>query len=105
MSEDTRMTARGPIAAALVRDFIANALAHPAVADDVAQMIAEYLTCSDRDPDVLATPLRRMLHEILNRAATEEDWQAVCEQLVANACDELSVAREAAKPKRYRSKP
>jgi hypothetical protein len=90
MSQDIRITSRGPIAAAPVRDFIANALTHAALADKVAQIVREYLTCSDRDPDVLANPLKRMLHEILDRAATEQDWQAVCERVVVDACDALA---------------
>lgn len=51
MSEDVmRSTARGPIAAALVRGFITAALAHDAVADEVAELLYQYLTRDDRDP-------------------------------------------------------
>jgi hypothetical protein len=87
-----RPTHRGPIAAALVRDFIASALAHDAVADEVAELLYEYLTRDDRDPDLLARPLRDMIVEIIDHAATDEDWHAVCAQLVANACDALGLA-------------
>jgi len=93
MSDDAmRPTDRGPIAAALVRDFIAKVLAHDAVADEVAELLYEYLTRDDRDPGVLARPLRDMLVEIIDHAATGEDWHAVCTQLVANACDALGLA-------------
>lgn len=93
MSEDAmRPTAQGPIAAALVRDFIAKALAHDAVADEVAELLYEHLTHDDRGPDVLARPLRDMVVEIIDNAAADEDWHAVCAQLVANACDALELA-------------
>jgi len=92
MSDDAvRPSDRGPIAAALVRDFITTALAHDAVADEVAELLYEYLTRDDRDPAVLARPLRAMIDEIRD-AATDEDWHALCAQLVANACDALNLA-------------
>ncbi|HXE94251.1 MAG TPA: hypothetical protein VN544_10660 [Gaiellaceae bacterium] len=93
MSDDAmRPTDRGPIAAALVRDFIAKALAHEAVADEVAELLYTYLAHDDRDSEVLARPLRGMIVEIIDHAATDEDWHAVCAQLVANACDALELA-------------
>lgn len=94
MSDDDPMrpTDRGPIAAALVRDFIAKALAHDAVADEVAELLYEHLTRDDRDPGVLARPLRDLIMEIIDHAATHEDWHAVCAQLVTNACDAIELA-------------
>jgi len=54
----------------IARDFIAKALMHDAVADEVARLLYDYLRRSDRDPDVLARPLRLILVEMVNEIAT-----------------------------------
>lgn len=91
-----RTTDRGPIGVGLLREFIAWLVIHDAVADEVCELLYTHLDAgSDADPAVAAVALCELVSGTL-AAATPEDWQAISDQLVANARVVLDVRRSAA---------
>lgn len=90
---DVRTTDHGPIGVDLLREFIAWAVIHDAVADQVCELLYAHLGAGDdADPAVAAVGVRELLTETLS-AATPEDWQAISDQLIANARDVLEAHR------------
>lgn len=89
MCSDTDIAEPERIDAALLRDFIARALLHDAVADEVYELLYAQVTQDEPDPGVVATSIKAMLTEVFE-VATAEDWHALAEQLLANARDVLA---------------
>lgn len=69
---------------ALIRGFLKRALADDAVADPVTDLLFEYVVAGRFHPSVVAESLPGYINEILE-AATREDWQAVADELIAEA--------------------
>lgn len=82
-AEEQRTTEQGNrIAVALIRDFLAAALAHDAVQDNVNDLLFAHVVEGRYHPSVIVESLRPMIEEILE-VATGEDWRAVAAQLIA----------------------
>jgi len=80
-----RVTEQGStIDVALLRGFLKRALEDDAVADAVNELLFEHVVAGRYHPSVIAESLPSYISEILG-AATREDWQAVAEQLIAEA--------------------
>ena len=69
---------------ALIRGFLKRALEDDAVADPVNDLLFEHVVAGRLHPSVVAESLPGYIHEILN-TATREDWQAVADELIAEA--------------------
>jgi hypothetical protein len=80
-----RVTEQGnAIDVALIRAFLQRALEDDAVADAVNGLLFEHVVAGHLHPSVLAETLPSYIDEILG-AATFEDWQAVADELIAEA--------------------
>jgi uncharacterized protein (DUF1778 family) len=91
-----RTTDHGPIGVDLLRDLIARVVIHDAVADQVCELLYAHLGAgADADPAVAAVGVRELLTGTL-AAATPEDWQAISDQLIANARAALEAHRPVA---------
>jgi hypothetical protein len=77
--------------AALIRDFIATALRHDAVADHVTEVLHEHVVEGKMHPSVLTATLRPMIEEVLE-TATWEDWDQVRAGLVGDARETLTAS-------------
>lgn len=69
---------------ALLRGFLKRALEDDAVADPVNELLFEHVVTGCFHPSVVAENLPVYITEILG-AATREDWQAVADELIAEA--------------------
>jgi hypothetical protein len=69
---------------ALLRGFLKRALEDDTVADPVNDLLFEHVVAGRFHPSVHAETLPSYIREILN-AATREDWQAVADELIAEA--------------------
>jgi hypothetical protein len=95
-ADDPTMQGAGErIDARLVRDFIACALAHDALADPVRELLYDHVVEGRHDPSVIAVSLKRLLTEIL-ATATALDWRAVAGQVIDNARHTLGEPTEPA---------
>jgi hypothetical protein len=80
-----RQTEQGnTIYVALLRGFLKRALEDDAVADPVNDLLFEHVVAGRFHSSVVAETLPSYIHEILN-TATREDWQAVADELIAEA--------------------
>ena len=80
-----RVTEQGnTIDVALLRGFLKRALEEDAVADAVNELLFEHVVAGRYHPSVIAESLPSHIEEILN-AARREDWQAVADELIAEA--------------------
>ena len=80
-----RRTERGNVIdEALIRGFLKRALEDDAVAEPVNELLFEHVVAGRLHPSVVAGTLPSYIHEILN-TATREDWQAVADELIAEA--------------------
>lgn len=69
---------------AVLRAFLKRALEDDAVADPVNELLFEYVVVGHLHRSVVAETLPSYISEILN-TATREDWQAVADELIAEA--------------------
>lgn len=69
---------------ALLRGFLKRALEDDAVADAVNELLFEHVVAGRYHPSVVAETLPSYIEEILG-AARSEDWQAVADELIAEA--------------------
>lgn len=69
---------------ALLRSFLRRALADDAVADRVDELLFEHVVEGRFHPSVAAETLPGFLREVIGAARTE-DWQAVADELIAEA--------------------
>jgi hypothetical protein len=69
---------------ALLRGFLKRALEDDAVADAVNELLFEHVVAGRYHPSVVAETLPSHIEEILG-AARREDWQAVADELIAEA--------------------
>ena len=69
---------------ALLRAFLKRALEDDAVADPVNDLLFDHVVAGRFHPSVVAESLPGYVNEVLN-AATREDWQAVADELIAEA--------------------
>ena len=69
---------------ALLRAFLKRALEDDAVADPVNDLLFDHVVGGRFHPSVVAESLPSCINEILI-AATREDWQAVADELIAEA--------------------
>lgn len=84
-SPEVRVTEQGNrITVAMIRGFLKRVLADDAVADEVANLLFEHVVAGRLHPSVVAATLPGYINEILE-AATREDWQAVADELIAEA--------------------
>ena len=84
-SPEVRVTEQGnKIGVAMIRGFLKRVLADDAVADEVANLLFEHVVGRRFHPSVVAATLPGYINEILE-AATQEDWQAVADELIAEA--------------------
>ncbi|HXV05725.1 MAG TPA: hypothetical protein VFP23_07495 [Solirubrobacterales bacterium] len=82
---EMRTTEQGnAIDVALLRGFLKRALEDDAVADAVNELLFEHVVAGHFHPSVVAESLSAHIAEILN-TATFEDWQAVADELIAEA--------------------
>lgn len=80
-----RVTEQGNrIDVAVLRSFLKRALEDNAVADPVNGLLFEHVVAGHYHPSVVAESLPSYIAEILG-AATREDWQAVADELIAEA--------------------
>lgn len=85
LQPEVRVTEQGDrINSEMLRDFLKRVLASDAVADEVSNLLFEHVVAGRLHPSVVAETLPSYIHEILN-AATREDWQAVADELIAEA--------------------
>ena len=69
---------------ALIRGFLKRALEDDAVANGVNELLFEHVVAGRYHPSVVAESLPTYINEILNTASVE-DWQAVADELIAEA--------------------
>lgn len=69
---------------ALIRGFLKRVLEDDAVAEPVNELLFEHVVAGRLHPSVVAETLPSYIHEVLN-TATREDWQAVADELIAEA--------------------
>lgn len=82
---EERVTEQGNrIDVAVLRAFLKRTLADDAVADPVNELLFEHVVAGRYHPSVVAESLPSFITEILS-AATREDWQAVADELIAEA--------------------
>lgn len=82
---ETRTTEQGnAIEVDAIRAFIARLLADDLLVDEVNELLFEHVVCGRYHRSVVAASLRPLIEEILN-ATTAADWQAVADQLIAEA--------------------
>lgn len=82
---EERVTEQGNrIDVAVLRGFLKRALEDDAVADPVDELLFEHVVAGRYHPSVVAESLPSYITEILN-TATREDWQAVADELIAEA--------------------
>lgn len=80
-----RVTEQGnTIDVALLRGFLKRALEDDAVADAVNDLLFEHVVAGRYHASVVAETLPSYIGEILG-AARREDWQAVADELIAEA--------------------
>lgn len=82
--EDRETEQGNRIDVAMLRGFLKRALEDDAVADPVNELLFEYVVVGHLHASVVAETLPSYIHEILG-AATREDWQAVADELIAEA--------------------
>lgn len=68
----------------LLRVFLKRTLEDDAVADPVNDLLFEHVVAGRLHPSVVAESLPGYINEVLN-APTREDWQAVADELIAEA--------------------
>lgn len=79
------MTEQGNrIDVAVLRAFLKRTLEDDAVADAVNELLFEHVVAGRYHPSVVAEALPAYIAEMLG-AATREDWQAVANELIAEA--------------------
>lgn len=84
-SEEQRQTEQGNrIDVAALRAFLKRTLEDDALADPVNELLFEHVVAGWYHPSVVAESLPSYIAEILG-AATREDWQAVADELIAEA--------------------
>jgi hypothetical protein len=82
---ETRTTEQGnTVEVAAIRAFLARLLADDLLVDEVNGLIFEHVVAGRYHRSVVAESLRPIIEEILG-AATAADWQAVADQLIAEA--------------------
>lgn len=82
---EERVTEQGNrIDVAVLRSFLKRALEDDALADPVNELLFEHVVARRYHPSVVAESLPSYINEILN-TATREDWQAVTDELIAEA--------------------
>jgi hypothetical protein len=69
---------------AVLRAFLKRTLGDDALADSVNEILFEHVVAGRYHPSVIAESLPSFITEILG-AATREDWQAVADELIAEA--------------------
>ena len=80
-----RVTEQGNrIDVAVLRSFLKRALEDDAVADPVNGLLFEHVVAGRYHPSVVAESWPSYIDEILG-ATTREDWQAVADELIAEA--------------------
>ncbi|HEY0391475.1 MAG TPA: hypothetical protein VGC63_07190 [Solirubrobacterales bacterium] len=82
--EERRTEQGNRIDVVLLRGFLKRALEDDAVADPVNELIFEHVVAGRYHPSVVAESLPAYIAEILG-AARCEDWQAVADELIAEA--------------------
>lgn len=82
--EERRTEQGDAIDVALLRDFLKRALGDDAVADKVDGLLFDHVAEGRYHPSVIAETLPGFLNEIIG-AARAEDWQAVADELIAEA--------------------
>lgn len=89
--DDVRHTEQGnTIDTALLRAFLRSALNHDAVSDGVNELLYEHLIERRYHPSLIASSLPRFINELVD-AATDEDWRAIRDDLIADARDALGL--------------
>lgn len=84
-AREERETEQGNrIDVAMLRGFLKRALEDDAVADPVNELLFECVVVGHLHSSVIAETLPSYISEILG-AATREDWQAVADELIAEA--------------------
>ena len=83
-SEDRETEQGNRIDVAMLRGFLKRALEDDAVADPVNELLFEYVVVGHLHSSVVAETLPSYISEIL-ATATREDWQAVADELIADA--------------------
>jgi len=82
---EERVTEQGnQIDVAVLRSFLKRTLGDDALADPVNELLFEYVVVGHLHRSVVAETLPSYIAEILN-TATREDWQAVADELIAEA--------------------
>jgi hypothetical protein len=82
--EDRETEQGNRVDVAVLRGFLKRALEDDAVADPVNELLFEYVVVGHLHSSVVAETLPSSIAEILG-AATREDWQAVADELIAEA--------------------
>jgi hypothetical protein len=84
-AREERVTEQGNrIDVAMLRAFLKRTLGDDALADPVNELLFEHVVAGRYHPSVIAETLPSYIAEILN-TATREDWQAVADELIAEA--------------------
>lgn len=84
-AEEQRTTEQGNrIGVEMIRDFLAAALHHDAVQDNLNDLLFAHVVEGRYHSSVVVATLRPMIEEVLE-AASGEDWRAVAERLIAEA--------------------
>jgi hypothetical protein len=85
LAHEERATEQGnKIDVAVLRGFLKRALVDDALVDPVQELLFEHVVAGRYHPSVVAESLPSYIAEILG-AATREDWQAVADELIAEA--------------------
>jgi hypothetical protein len=82
---ELKITEQGSkVEVATIRGFLKRTLGDDAVADIVNDLLFEHVVAGRFHPSVVAESLPGYINEILN-TASREDWQAVADELIAEA--------------------
>ncbi len=80
-----RVTEQGnTISVDLLRGFLKRTLADDAITDSVNDLLFEHVVARRYHPSVIAESLPAYINELVE-CATREDWQAVADELIAEA--------------------
>lgn len=85
MASESRVSEQeNEIGIATIREFLKRVLADDAVADQVNDLLFDHVVLGRLHPSVVAASLSGPIEELL-QVATAEDWQAVADDLIAEA--------------------
>lgn len=82
--EERRTEQGNTIPVELLRGFLRRVLADDAIADSVSELLFEHVVAGRYHPSLVAASLPGYINELVE-CARREDWQALADELIAEA--------------------